>query len=275
MKYKQMSSLPIKAVVMFIALLAFSVSDAQRSKRAYECDYYARSAVTQYKQNIQAHCSFSGLRWSADKAGHAKWCVTVREAITDREKAIRDQQLKACFTKKALLSNQENHPLIPKGCNDPQGRYTAIKSIYSWYRYQKEIRTPVTNGLLKTDFNADHRPDYVFIEQDKAQAIQLTICLSQGQYYKRQPTRIGFSASGDSLSSYGHYISLKQQTLHIFFSYFGHNEGSSSAEGEYVYNRATSVFELKHEIRSHAGLPMEDNAQETYPIYVPQPPAVL
>ncbi|MCK5895158.1 MAG: hypothetical protein KAG20_00030 [Cocleimonas sp.] len=275
MNYKQRSCLPIKTVITLIALFSFSMSYAKTSKRVYECNYYARSAVTQQKQNRQAHCDFKGLRWSDDKAGHAKWCVTVRRSITDSEEAIRNKQLKTCFTEKAALSNRENQPNIPYDCKDRQGHYTAIKSIYSWYRYYKEIRTPVENGLITMDFNADNRPDYVFIEQSKAQAIQLTACFSQGLRYKRMPTRIGFSATGDALSSYGHYISLKDNALQILFTYFGHNEGSSSAQGAYVYNQALSVFELKNETSSHAGIPFGGNEGETYPIYVPKPPAVL
>jgi hypothetical protein len=275
MNYKQTSSFGVKIVMAIFCLGFLSTVSANTSQRAYECDYYGRSATTQYKQNIQAGCGFKGLRWSDDTVGHTNWCKTVRKAITTKENATRETMLKACFTKKSLVSNTENYPNIPQVCKNLKQGYTPIKSIYSWYRYKKEIRTPVKDGLIKADFNHDNRPDYVFIERDNKHNIRLTTCISRHHYYIRKPTRITFSAAGDSLSSHGHYIELKEGQLVIRFTYFGHNEGSSSAEGYYVYNVNQQVFQLNDSISNSAGLPMAPDYKESYPIYTPVPPALL
>lgn len=256
-------------------LIFLSNAEANTSQRAYECDYYGRSATLQYKQNLEAGCGFKGLRWSDDKVGHTNWCNTVRKAITNKENEARDGMLTSCFTKKALLSNTENHPNIPQVCKNAKQGYTPIKSIYAWYRYKKEIHTPVKNGLIKADFNHDNRPDYVFLERDNKHNVRLTTCVSRHRYYIRKPTRISFSAAGDSLSSHGHYIEMKGGQLVIRFTYFGHNEGSSSAEGYYRYNVSKQVFELKDSTSNSAGIPIPPDYKESYPIYTPVPPALL
>ncbi len=252
-----------------------SCSYSGTSEDISACDYYAQGAVKQHKQNLQSNCGFKGLRWSNDQKGHAKWCSTVRKTISAKEKTARDQMLKACFTKKASTGGVKNQLNIPPLCKDSNGQYTPIKSINSWYRYKKEQRTPVSNGLIKTDFNDDHRPDYVFIEQDKKQGVQLTTCVSYNNIYRRKPTKIAFSAKGDSLSSEGYEISMKGKQLHIRFTYFGHNEGSSFAEGYYAYNKNKRVFELKDSISHSAGIPMEPDYKKPYPVYVPKPPKTL
>jgi hypothetical protein len=273
--YKQNLVSPIKIAVAILCLFSLSCSYSGASERTTECDYYARGAVKQHKQNLQSNCGFKGLRWSNNQAGHAKWCTTVRKTISDKEKSVRDKMLQACFNKKSLSGNAKNQPNIPQLCKDPKGKYTPIKSINSWYRYKKEIRTPVANGLIKTDFNYDRKPDYVFIEKDNKQGVQLTTCVSHNNSYSRKPTRIAFSALGDSLSSEEYEISMKGKQLHIRFSYFGHNEGSSFAEGYYAYNKNKRVFELKDSISQSAGVPMEPDYKEPYPIYVPVPPKIL
>jgi hypothetical protein len=250
------------------------------SIRGYECDHYARDAVTQHKQNQQAHCGFFGLRWSNDKAGQAKWCATTNKHITDQETEIRHTMLNRCFKNKALLSNTTNHPKLPQSCKDSTGKYTAIKSIYRHDRTHREVRTPVKNGLIRFDFNRDNHLDYVFIEQNKQHGIQLTTCISGKNssvysIYKRKPTVIRFKATLDELLSYGHYISLKKQRLHIEFTYLGHNEGSSSAEGYYAYHHTQKKFELKKSSSHNGGLLMEPEYKYPYPIYIPTPPKVL
>ncbi len=275
MNYRQIFFNPIKIAITLLSFFALSCSYSGVSEDVSACDYYAQSAVKQYRQNLQSNCGFKGLRWSSDQKGHAKWCSTVRKAISDKEKIARDQMLKACFTKKSSTVNIKNQLNIPQSCKDSKGQYTPIKSINSWYRYKKEQRTPVRNGLIKTDFTYDHRPDYIFIEQDKKQGIQLTTCVSHNNTYRRQPTKIAFSAKGDSLSSEGYEISMKGKQLRIRFTYFGHNEGSSFAEGYYAYNKNKHVFELKDSISDSAGIPMEPDYKEPYPIYVPKPPKIL
>ncbi|MCK5811171.1 MAG: hypothetical protein KAH00_08770 [Cocleimonas sp.] len=275
MKYKKIFSTYLKVAMFMSCLFSLSCSYTGASEELSGCEYYAQDAVKQYKQNVQFDCGFKGIRWSNHQGGHAAWCSTVRKAISDGEKGVRDKMLKACLLGKKPMGKIKNQPNIPSSCKDPKTKYTPIKSINSWYRYERTIRMPVKNGLIKVDFNDDHHPDYVFIEKDKKQGVQLTMCVSYNNTYRRRVTKIAFSAKGDSLSSEGYHISLKDKQLHITFTYFGHNEGSSFAEGYYAYNRHQHVFELKDSISDSAGIPMGPDFKEPYPIYVPVPPKVL
>jgi hypothetical protein len=145
------------------------------------------------------------------------------------------------------------------------------------YRSNREVRTPVKNGLISVDFNSDNYLDYVFIERDKQQGIQLTTCLSQksSRVYTRKPTVIRFKATVNELLSYGHHITLKNRRLHIELTYFGHNEGSSSAEGQYAYHHAQQKFKLKESTSHNGGLLMEPDYKYPYPIYIPTLPKLL
>ncbi len=275
MTYKQNLSMPIKVIIAFFTLTYLTNANADSSKRSYECDYYAREAVEQHRKNLQFNCGFKGTRWNNNRIGQKNWCVTVRKNITDKENNIRKQMLENCFKTKTALNNPENHPKIPSSCKDHKKNYTAIKSIYSWYRYDKEVRTPVENGLIQADFNRDGRLDYVFIEQNKKQKIRLIACISDKNFksYQRKTTSIVFDAKGDSLMSEGYHISMSGKQLHLSLTYFGHNEGSSSADGFYIYNNRKHVFELKDSTSSAMGIPM--NSGYNYPIYVPVPPRKL
>jgi len=274
---QQSLSIFIKIGIALFIFMSFPVAYAETSARAYQCDYYSRDAVEQYKKNLQFDCGFKGLRWSNNKAGQRKWCMSVRKSITDKENNIRKKMLERCFKTKTSLKNKSNHPNIPDRCKDPKGLYTPIKSIYSWYRYKREVRTPVAKGVIKFDFNGDGGLDYIFIEQNKKQNVQLTTCLSdkKNKSYRRKVTRIAFSAKGDSLSSEGYDISIKDKQLQISFSYFEHNAGSSFAEGFYAYNNHKHIFELKDSISNGAGIPMPPDYTQSYPIYIPTPPKTL
>jgi hypothetical protein len=258
-------------IIALCGLLYFSNAYSDTPAKTYHCNYYANDAVEQHKKNLKFHCGYQSLRWSSNKGGQQKWCMTVRESISGKENNIRKEMLDRCFKEKTSLSNVKNHPKMPNRCRDPKGHYTPIKSIYSWYRYQREIRTPVKNGLITFDFNRDGRLDYVFIEQNKKQGVQLTTCFSHKNTnsYLRKPTSLSFSAKGDSLMSDGIDISQKGWQLHITRLYFEHNAGSSSANGYYNYNKHKQIFELKKTLNSSAGIPMAPDYTKAYPIHIP------
>lgn len=269
MNYQQTLLAPV--TIALCGLLYFPNAYSDTSAKTYHCNYYARDAVEQQRKNLQFQCGYQSLRWSSNKEGQQKWCMTVRESISNKENRTRKEMLDRCFKEKTSLSNSKNHPKIPNRCKDPKGHYTPIKSIYSWYRYQQKIRTPVKQGLISSDFNRDGRSDYIFIEQDKKQGVQLTTCLSRknSKSYNRKPTSIGFSAKGDALISDDIEISLQGKQLHITRRYFEHNAGSSNADGYYSYNNDKQIFELKSSFNSNAGIPMEPDYTESYPIHTP------
>ena len=269
MNYKQNLLAPV--TISLCGLLYLSSAYSDTSAKTYHCNYYARDAVEQHKKNLQFHCGYQSLRWSSNKRSQQQWCMTTRESISAKENAIRKEMLERCFKEKTSLTNTRNHPKIPNSCRDQKRHYTPIKSIYSWYRYQREIRTPVKNGLIRFDFNRDGRLDYIFIEQDKKQGVQLTTCLSRknANLYTRKPTSLGFSAKGDSLMSDGIDISLQGKQLHIIRRYFEHNAGSSSADGYYNYNNEKQIFELKSFLNNSAGMPMGPDYTESYPMHIP------
>ena len=275
MKYQQYALIPI--TIAICGLLYFPNAYSDTSARRYHCNYYASDAVEQHKQNLQFNCGYKSLRWNSDKAGQRKWCMSVRETISNKENEVRKKMLDQCFKAKISLTNTNNHPEIPNSCKDSKGNYTPIKSIYSWYRYQKEIRTPVQNGLISADFNRDGRLDYIFIEQNKKQNVQLTTCFSHkgSNSYKRKLTSISFSAEGDSLMSDSYNISMLGKRVHLSLSYFEHNAGSSSSDGYYRYNPDQHVFELKDSTVRSAGIPIGADYTEPYPIHTPRPPETL
>lgn len=264
-------------MVALSCFMSFPVAYAENTQRDYQCNNYSRDAVEQHKKNLQFNCGFKGLRWSHNKAGQRKWCMTVKKSITDKENSVRRKMLDDCFKTKTSLNNRRNQPSIPYRCKDSKGFYTPIKSVYSWYRYQRTIRTPVKNGLIKSDFNHDGQPDYIFIEQDKKKNVQLTTCIStkNNKSYQRKVTSIRFSVKGDSLMSEGYNILMKGRELQISFTYFEHNAGSSFAEGFYAYNNRKHLFELKDSMSSSSGVPMPPNYTDLYPIHVPKPPKIL
>jgi len=69
------------------------------------CSQYAQTAVSQYQQNLQQHCGFTGLRWSNNKVGQMQWCMTVDERITANENQIRQHLLDNCSTQKNAKTN--------------------------------------------------------------------------------------------------------------------------------------------------------------------------
>ena len=81
-------------ITLFFSATA-SAKTSSNGDQAY-CSQYAQTAVSQYQQNLQQQCGFTGLRWSNNEAGQMQWCLTVRRAITAKENQARQQALEHC-----------------------------------------------------------------------------------------------------------------------------------------------------------------------------------
>lgn len=264
-----------KNVVYLLSTLVFLslISTAYAaSPDEWRCGSYARDAVEQNKQNITAACGFTGLRWNNDEAGQKQWCLKVVEETAEMEKNIRQDMLAKCFTKKSSLSNPENQPNIPKACQDPSKTYTAIRKIYSSFRYDKNLHTVVNkNGLIRYDFNGDGQSDYVFTELNTQSNLRLLTCFSHPSgNYQRVLSNMNFYTDSSGLSTEQYNVTLRNGLLHIDIDYFGHNEGSCSSRGSYAYKKDQQRFII---VDSDSGCsPVIDSDGQPYPL---SPPTLL
>ena len=62
---------------------------------------YATSAVAQFKEGESLDCGFTGLRWSGNIEGHAKWCETIPYLFALQETQARDEKLAVCKAAKS------------------------------------------------------------------------------------------------------------------------------------------------------------------------------
>ena len=264
----------ISLVGIVFSLMLISTSYAA-SPDEWRCKSYARDAVEQNAKNISAKCGFTGLRWSSDKVGQKKWCLSVKKTITAKEHHARKDMLESCFASKSSRTNPENQPNIPKTCNDPSANYLPIRYLYSEYRYDKELYTPVgSNGLISNDFNADDQKDYVFAEQDAKNNVRLMSCLSTPTgNYQRQGTGVKFYISSYGLSSEQYFVSLEKGLLNININYFGHNEGTCSTNGVYAYKTNKHQFEMVDLIADCS--PVIGTDGQPYPLSPPTLPEIL
>jgi hypothetical protein len=71
--------------------------EQKKARHVSKCrNSYATSAVDQFKEGKVFGCGFTGLRWSEDPKGHAKWCETVPYLFALQETQARDEKLVAC-----------------------------------------------------------------------------------------------------------------------------------------------------------------------------------
>ena len=74
----------------------------KKAMHVFKCwNSYATSAVTQFKEGESLDCGFSGLRWSGNIEGHAKWCETIPYLFALQETQARDEKLAACKAAKS------------------------------------------------------------------------------------------------------------------------------------------------------------------------------
>lgn len=245
-------------------------------KRSH-CESYAKTAVEQNKKNKELRCGFSGSRWSDDEKGQYEWCLTVGDHITIVEELTRRDELGKCLAKQANPDSPANQLTIPAACKVAGN--TPVRKIYALFRYDADIKSPVRGGEIRHDFNGDSVEDYAYLEyfqkafshsSEKSPYARLSFCLSDGQQWKRYPTKLDMPASKDSgLGSYEYDIHIDNNQLAIRTDYFEHNAGSSYADTHYQFDASSKAFKtVKHEGEAY---PVEMDGM-TYPMGIPGAP---
>lgn len=241
------------------------------------CERYAKTAVEQNQKNKELACDFTGSRWSDDEKGQYEWCLTVGDHITIGEQLTRKDELGKCLAKQADPESPANQIDVPAACR--VAGHTPVRKIYSLFRYDAEIKSPVDEGEIRHDFNGDSINDHAYLEYFQktfssspkpSPYARLTFCLSDGQTWKHYPTKLDMPASKESgLGSYDYGIYLKDNQLTISTNYFEHNAGSSFAETAYAFDASNGVFKVtNHEGEAY---PVEMDGM-TYPMSIPEAP---
>ncbi|MEZ5537413.1 MAG: hypothetical protein R3F02_17555 [Thiolinea sp.] len=215
--------------------------------RAEQCAAYARTAVDQNQTNKRVKCNYTGPRWSDDFAAQQRWCMTVRPAISAAENQARDRLLNACYANKADVKNRQYPLIVPGACRyNPQG-YQPVRYYFtrSAYNADPEVLTAVPGGLITTDFNKDHKNDYIFLERSPAHKFRIILCMSQNNSWKRLPLFDVTEDTSDYYAISGKYVSLNDDgKLQIDDGYNEHNLGSRSLISEYSYSPQAEEFLL-------------------------------
>ncbi len=98
---------------VFVMLFAILLSPASARGETTFCSQYARTAVKQNQLNQQLQCGFSGLRWSNDRVGQMRWCLTVRTAVAENETRARRIALEQCLARQQLETRNVAPPKSP------------------------------------------------------------------------------------------------------------------------------------------------------------------
>jgi len=237
-----------------------------KQNRQSECQRYANNSIKQNTQNNTLRCGFKGSRWTNDRAGQFNWCMTMLSPVTSIEDDFRNKSLANCQAQKASPTNRKNRPAIPQACDDPGKQYRAVKSINHSFRYEKKIKSPVSNGMIRYDYNRDKSHDYVFLEVKDKKA-RVAVCLSRGRGYQRRVTDLEFSTEGYGTSGSEYWLTQNGDTLKLNINYFGHNEGSSGRNTSYRFQPNTGRFKIVSDNSDSSGV-FQDGFE--YPIFVPR-----
>lgn len=267
-RYTGTTGLLLLACAAHSPAIAETTTTTTTEEAHYRCAAYADKAVQQNQLNKQYGCGYSGLRWNDDRTGQYQWCLTVRDKVSYAEEDARRDLLEQCFSRKTDRNNPDNRPAIPAACQDSSKTYQAVKSIYSAFRYEKTITSPVQDGLIRYDYNRDNQDDYIFLAL-KDDMAHLSVCLSQPQGYQRKISGLVFYAPGDSTESDQYSISQQDDILRIDVSFFGHNMGSAYSSTQYRYNPARRAFDIVD--RTSNSSPVEMDGQP-YPMSSPPSP---
>lgn len=66
-------------------------------RREKVCTDYAEAAISQFTENIDNQCGFSGPRWNANKARHYQWCLDARDQDRKTETETRSTMINECI----------------------------------------------------------------------------------------------------------------------------------------------------------------------------------
>lgn len=79
-------------------VLAFAVLPTGAAAQA-NCEWYAKTALKQQKDNEQFKCNLKGQSWHSDLKAHLSWCAGVAPDLWKSEAQKRDQDIAACRKK--------------------------------------------------------------------------------------------------------------------------------------------------------------------------------
>lgn len=82
------------AIALAAVLLLAGAARAQPT-----CDWYAKTALKQQRENEHRKCGLKGPEWSSDFKAHLAWCATVAPDVWKKSAQKRDQELAACLAR--------------------------------------------------------------------------------------------------------------------------------------------------------------------------------
>ncbi len=244
---------------------------AHENAQHARCKAYVSQAVRQRQTNRNNDCGLSGPRWHQDEVMLMQHCLQTAEPVSMLETVARAQQLARCFSQKTDPNNPKNQPNLPQACYDPKRQFQAVKWINHAYRYERQPRQPVVDGLITHDYNQDKKPDYLFLEVHQNTA-RLMFCFSHKNGYQRRSSDIRFAASGDANRAQQYQLTQRGDQLHLKLHYFGHNEGSSWRRLAYQYQPVRQGFAI---VANQAGIKPVTVEQHPYPLGTPSTPRMI
>lgn len=84
------------------------------------CRAYAKTAVSQNKENVRRKCNFTGGSWSSNEDAHFNWCLGANSSQTAKSINFRitalknDCMYKVCTTSRTLLKTTTSCRMVPK-----------------------------------------------------------------------------------------------------------------------------------------------------------------
>lgn len=272
----------IKAIVGGLLLLLWhspSFSEDDSTHRLQQCTNYAQTATEAQRENLNHECGFTGSRWTATLAGHQAWCLQANKAQRAAEVNARKQALAECFKDKLNPNHRDNQLRLPIACKDPRGLFVPQRWVAAWDYYEKVLYSPIEKGVISYDFNQDRRNDYLFLERDKQNNVQITACLSANNYpqaggFERILTDIRFYASEKFPADTRYYLQLNNDLLTVEINSFAHNEGSCNTKASYRYIPLKQGFDIIDSTASCAPHTIA-GSEEPYPLVPPAIPKMI
>lgn len=86
----------LRVLIACCSAAAVTAGLAQGAMAQANCDWYAKIALEQQKQNVDRKCGFTGPSWTSDRASHMQWCQSVGPDQWKRQAQFRDQELAKC-----------------------------------------------------------------------------------------------------------------------------------------------------------------------------------
>jgi hypothetical protein len=141
-------------------------------KQEATCSQYATTAITQFQQNLDSACGFSGPRWHASKARHYQSCLSANLQTRASEQQARQTELTRCVQQAARAQR----------CNEYVK--TAVTAAIRSENIGCNLDGPGVRWSLYRD---DHlafcqtAPDAALRGEDAARQRELTRCQSRLQ----------------------------------------------------------------------------------------------